>query len=140
MTVMMPAPRLALLFLSGAVAAGSAAAQELPATAADRFALLDRNGDGRISRDEYDGDAFFRVLDADHNYRVTVDEVQAVLGPECDGEFSAAEWVRIADLNGDGELSAEEMRRSSQMRFQSLDANHDETLELSELQMGAGQR
>ena len=137
---MMPAPRLALLFLSGAVAAGSAAAQELPATAADRFALLDRNGDGRISRDEYDGDAFFRVLDADHNYRVTVEEVEAVLGPQRDGEFSAAEWVRIADLNGDGELSAEEMRRSSQMRFQSLDANHDETLELSELQMGAGQR
>jgi len=139
-TVMMLAPRVALLLLCGVVAASTAAAQELPATAADRFALLDRNGDGRISRDEYDGDAFFRVLDADHNYRVTVDEVQAVLGPQRDGEFSAAEWVRITDLNGDGELSAEEMRRSSQMRFQSLDANHDENLELSELQMGVGRR
>jgi len=63
-----------------------------------------------------------------------------VLGPPRDGEFSAAEWVRITDLNGDGELSAEEMRRSSQMRFQSLDANHDENLELSELQMGVGRR
>jgi len=138
--MMMLAPRVALLLLCGVVAAGTIAAQELPATAADRFALLDRNGDGSISRDEYDGDAFFRVLDADHNYRVTVDEVQAVLGPQRDGEFSAAEWVRITDLNGDGELSAEEMRRSSQMRFQSLDANHDENLELSELQMGVGRR
>jgi Ca2+-binding EF-hand superfamily protein len=63
-----------------------------------------------------------------------------VLGPQRDGEFSAAEWVRIADLNGDGELSAEEMRRSSEMRFQNLDANHDENLELSELQMGIGRR
>ncbi|AOX61545.1 hypothetical protein BIZ42_04670 [Stenotrophomonas sp. LM091] len=136
----MSAPRIALLALSGVLAAGAAAAQDLPATASDRFAMLDRNGDGKVSRDEYDGDAFFRVVDADHNYRVSVDEVQAVLGPQRDGEFSAAEWVRIADQNGDGEMSAEEMRRSSEMRFQRLDANQDGNLELSEVRMGIGQR
>ncbi len=136
----MSAPRIALLVLSGVLAASAAAAQDLPATASDRFAMLDRNGDGKVSRDEYDGDAFFRVVDADHNYRVSVDEVQAVLGPQRDGEFSAAEWVRIADQNGDGELSDEEMRRSSEMRFQRLDANQDGNLELSEVRMGIGQR
>jgi len=138
--VTMSAPRIALLVLSGVLAAGAAAAQDLPATASDRFAMLDRNGDGKVSRDEYDGDAFFRLVDADHNYRVSVDEVQAVLGPQRDGEFSATEWVRIADQNGDGELSAEEMRRSSEMRFQRLDANQDGNLELSEVRMGIGQR
>lgn len=136
----MSAPRIALLVLSGVLAAGAAAAQDLPATASDRFAMLDRNGDGKVSRDEYDGDAFFRLVDADHNYRVSVDEVQGVLGPQRDGEFSATEWLRIADQNGDGELSAEEMRRSSEMRFQQLDANQDGNLELSEVRMGIGQR
>ncbi|MEL3952182.1 EF-hand domain-containing protein [Stenotrophomonas bentonitica] len=136
----MSAPRIALLVLSGVLAAGAAAAQDLPATASDRFAMLDRNGDGKVSRDEYDGDAFFRLVDADHNYRVSVDEVQGVLGPQRDGEFSATEWLRIADQNGDGELSAEEMRRSSEMRFQRLDANQDGNLELSEVRMGIGQR
>ena len=136
----MSAPRIALLVLSGVLAAGAAAAQDLPATASDRFAMLDRNGDGKVSRDEYDGDAFFRLVDADHNYRVSVDEVQAVLGPQRDGEFSATEWLRIADQTGDGELSAEEMRRSSEMRFQRLDANKDGNLELSEVRVGIGQR
>jgi len=32
------------------------------------------------------------------------------------------------------------MRRSSEMRFQRLDANQDGNLELSEVRMGAGQR
>lgn len=126
------------LLLLGFAAADRAGAQALPATATDRFALLDRNGDGRVSRDEYDGDLFFKLADADNNYRVTVDEVQAVIGPQRDGEFSAAEWVRIADQNGNGELSAEEMRRSSEMRFQNLDANRDDNLELSEVRMGIG--
>jgi Ca2+-binding EF-hand superfamily protein len=105
-------------------------------TAAERFATLDRNADGEVSKDEYDGTTLFQALDADHNNRVTVAEVQALLGPDKDGQLTAADRIRVADLNGDGELSDEEVRRVAEMRFQSLDTDHDEVLTLAELQSG----
>ncbi|WP_312319062.1 EF-hand domain-containing protein [Stenotrophomonas sp.] len=114
----------------------AAHAQQLATTAAERFATLDRNADGEVSKDEYDGTTLFQALDADHNNRVTVEEVQALLGPDRDGQLTAADRIRVADLNGDGELSDEEVRRVVEMRFQSLDVNHDEVLTLSELQSG----
>ncbi len=114
----------------------SAHAQQMATTAAERFATLDRNADGEVSKDEYDGTALFQALDADNNNRVTVEEVQAFLGPDRDGQLTAADRIRVADLNGDGELSDEEVRRVVEMRFQSLDTNHDEVLTLSELQSG----
>jgi len=111
-------------------------AQSVGDTAAQRFAALDKNNDGRVSDDEYDAGALFRTLDADHNYRVSVEEVQAVLGPDRDGQLTAADRIRVADLNGDGELSEEEVSRVADMRFQSLDTNHDQELTLAELQVG----
>jgi len=123
-----------LLLCLGVAAAGHA--QSVGDTAATRFATLDKNSDGVVSEDEYDGSALFRTLDADHNYRVTVEEVQALLGPDRDGQLTAADRIRVADLNGDGELSDEEVRRVAEMRFQSLDTNHDNDLTLAELQVG----
>ncbi len=105
-------------------------------TAAERFPTLNRNSDGEVSKDEYDGTTLFQALDADHNNRVTVSEVQALIGPDKDGQLTAADRIRVADLNGDGELSDEEVRRVAEMRFQSLDTDHDEVLTLAELQSG----
>ncbi len=111
-------------------------AQQVSTTAAERFATLDRNADGEVSKDEYDGTTLFQALDADNNYRVTVEEMQVLLGPDRDGQLTAADRIRVADLNGDGELSDEEVRRVAEMRFQSLDTDHGEVLTLSELQSG----
>lgn len=122
----------------GLSATAATHAQDIPTTAAARFAQLDRNQDGRISLEEYGGGAFFRALDTDHNYRLSAAELQAVLGPQRDGQPSVADRIRVADLNGDGELSAEEVARSAQMRFQWLDGNHDGSLDLAELQAGFG--
>lgn len=127
-------PSCSLLLCLGVV--GTSHAQAVGDTAAQRFAALDRNGDGRVSDDEYDGGALFRLLDADHNYRVTVEDLQDVLGPDRDGQLTASDRIRVADLNGDGELTEEEVERVTDMRFQSLDANHDNNLTLAELQVG----
>jgi Ca2+-binding EF-hand superfamily protein len=129
--------RLVLTIALTALTWGTAAhAQVRGETAAERFATLDRNADGEVSKDEYDGTTLFQALDADHNNRVTVAEVQALLGPDKDGQLTAADRIRVADLNGDGELSDEEVRRVAEMRFQSLDTDHDEVLTLAELQSG----
>ena len=130
MKTLLPCVCSCLLLLSPAYA------QQRATTAAERFATLDRNADGEVSKDEYDGGALFQALDADNNNRVTVEEMQALLGPDRDGHLTAADRIRVADLNGDGELSDEEVRRVVEMRFQSLDTDHDEVLTLSELQSG----
>lgn len=121
-----------------AIAVGHA--QDAPPTAAARFDQLDRNHDGRVSADEYDGKAVFAVLDANQNYRLSLDEVQTVLGADRDGQLSAADRLRVADLNGDGELSQTEVSRFAEMRFQRLDSNHDDQLTLAEFQSGFWRR
>jgi len=83
-------------------------------------------------------DALFSALDADHNYRITASELDAVLGPQGDGMPSAADRIRNLDRNGDGELNDEEMRNAAETRFQWLDKNQDGKLDLSELKSGFG--
>ncbi|WP_172448071.1 hypothetical protein [Stenotrophomonas sp. VV52] len=116
--------------------AASAQAQKVGDAAAQRFASLDKNGDGRVSDDEYDGAALFRLLDGDRNYKVTVEDIQEVVGPDRDGQLTAADRIRVADLNGDGELTEEEVSRVADMRFQSLDVDHDNNLTFAEFQSG----
>ena len=111
---------------------------DTPTTAADRFAQLDRNRDGVVSKDEYSADALFSLLDTDHNYRISAAELEAVLGPQDDGMPSAEDRIRNLDRNGDGELNDEELRTAAEARFQWLDKNADGKLDLSELKSGFG--
>ena len=107
-------------------------------TAADRFATLDTNHDGTVTRDEYTADALFSALDANHDFRITAPELEAVIGPQQDGMPSADERIRTLDHNGDGGLNDEEMRTAAEARFQSLDTNQDSRLDLAELRSGLG--
>jgi Ca2+-binding EF-hand superfamily protein len=126
---------LVALLALGLAAPGFAQA---PPTAADRFAILDTNHDGTVSRDEYTADALFSALDADHNFRISPQELEAVIGPQQEGMPSAAERIRTLDHNGDGALNDEEMRNAAEARFQSLDRNQDDKVDLSELKAGLG--
>lgn len=121
-------------------AAADGHAQDTPTPASARFAALDRNHDGTVSAGEYDSSAVFAALDSNQNYRLSLDELQTVLGPDRDGQLSAADRLRVADLNGDGELSSEEVGRFAEMRFQALDSNHDQQLDLAEFQSGFWRR
>ena len=128
----------ALFLVLAAACPGLCAAQGLPRTAAERFAALDANGDGVLSKYEYDSDALFAAVDDDHNNRISAAELQGLLGPQADGALSAANRIAVADGNSDGELTDEELRRGLEFRFNWLDKNKDGNVDLAELKSGFG--
>ena len=116
------------------------ASTRLPQNAEQRMAAMDENGDGVLSEDEYE-DAMtraFRDLDADHNNRVSADELGSASGPQQDGMLSPADRIRRVDVNTDGELTEEELTRGAEQAFQLLDTSKDGTLDLGELKSGGG--
>ena len=127
-----------LLLVLGSVPASICMAQALPETAAAGFEALDTNQDGAVSKYEYDSSDLFRAIDSNRNNRISPDELEAVLGPQQDGTASAADRIRVADGNDDGELSDEELRRAAEMRFSWLDKNSDDQLDLAEMKSGFG--
>ena len=127
--------RAALLSIAaGLCLAGMASAQSADA----RFAELDTNRDGVVDKYEFDSNAAFSSMDADRNNRISAAEVEAMIGPQMDGMPSAADRIRGADENGDGELTEEELRRGAEYRFQWLDANRDDEVDISEMRAGFG--
>lgn len=115
-----------------------ASAQVPAATAAEYFETLDSNQDGRVDQGEYESSNLFAQLDSDRNNRITAAELETILGPQEDGTPSAADRIRLADNNDDGELSDEELRRNAEMQFDRLDGNADGYLDLAELKAGFG--
>ena len=114
---------------------------QVPATSAtEHFETLDTNQDGRVDQGEYESSNLFAQLDGDRNNRVTADELEAILGPQLDGMPSAADRIRLADQNDDGELSDEELRRAGEMQFERMDSNADGYLDLAEMKSGFGIR
>jgi Ca2+-binding EF-hand superfamily protein len=130
--------RRAAIVLLSLLPAGICAAQVIPASSEARFKMFDTNGDGVVNKLEYNSSALFSAIDSNDNNRISEEELQAVLGPQQDGMLSAADRIRVADGNQDGELTDEELRRAVEMRFAWLDQNMDGKLELSEMKSGFG--
>jgi Ca2+-binding EF-hand superfamily protein len=87
---------------------------------------LDKDGDGRISREEAAGSprlaAHFDQVDANHDGFLTRDELKAARRA-----MHQAHWAKI-DTNGDGKVSLDEAKANAPrlaQHFDQVDANHD---------------
>jgi Ca2+-binding EF-hand superfamily protein len=130
--------RCAVLLLSAGLASPAVAAEGV--TAAAGFNALDVDKDGVVSRYEYDGDVAFAAMDADGDRRLSAVEIDSLLGRLAKEGPSAAERIVVADLDHDGQLDENELRKGAEMRFTSMDRNGDGNLDETEFATGFGVR
>lgn len=108
----------------------------------DKFAKMDGNGDGKISRAEHSAGAqqMFAEMDANSDGIVTAAEMDAKksMKPDAAGrtEMSAKEKIKAIDQNADGQLTAAEHAAGSETMFGKMDTNGDGALSKEELKAG----
>jgi len=109
----------------------------------DKFKMMDTDGDGKISRDEYAAGSkkMFDKMDADKNGKVTAAEMEAhhqqMTGKKAgQTEMTTTEKIKMVDSNGDGELTVEEFETGAKTMFDKMDTNHDGYLTRAELEAG----
>ncbi len=130
------------LMRNGAPAAG---ANNLGMFAVDpmgRFKALDKNGDGKVSRDEFTGrPAMFERVDANKDGFLEAAEVKALVAsaskPPSPAAVPSQPGARIMamDKNGDGKVSRAEYTGAAAL-FDRLDANGDSFLDKEEAAEG----
>lgn len=96
---------------------------------------LDRDGDGRVSRDEQAGAAnqTFRAMDADHDGQVTATEMDAVRR-DLYGAGRTAIAIAQVDTDHDGRISAAEHGAATGLGFEQTDMDRDGFLTLQDLE------
>ncbi|KGQ19318.1 hypothetical protein LF41_2968 [Lysobacter dokdonensis DS-58] len=114
------------------IASAPLAAQQIATTASERFARLDVNHDGGLSKYEVDADVFIAALDNDGDHLVSPSELLPLLGADAT-EATALDRVRVADRNADDKLDVNELDRGSEMRFKWMDENGDGNVDPQEL-------
>ena len=120
--------------LIAAVLVGALTAVAAPALCADTLnaaatmALVDRNKDGRIDREEYHQrmTEVFYFADVDKDGKVTYAELAVVTAVD-------PEAFKKADRDGDGKLSLYEFLYIVHRDFDAADRNQDGTIDMQEL-------
>jgi len=107
-------------------------AAQIATTAAERFARLDVNHDGGLSKYEVDAEVFIAALDTDGDHAISAAELAPLLGPSVT-EAQALDRVRVADRNADDKLDEAELDRGSEIRFKWMDTNGDGNVDQQEL-------
>jgi Ca2+-binding EF-hand superfamily protein len=102
----------------------------------ERFRALDKNGDGKISKTEFDGPAaMFTRIDANKDGMLARGEVDRFAATGGNG-FPAPRFVAM-DRDGDGRISRQEFRGGPAV-FDRLDTDKDGFLSLPEFRSAAG--
>jgi Ca2+-binding EF-hand superfamily protein len=98
------------------------------------LARFDRDGNGAVTRDEMRTTALerFDKMDANHDGRLTLDEIQAA------HRERAAQHFAAKDVNKDGKLTKDELPNMPDEVFARLDTNKDGALTPDELAAKAG--
>jgi Ca2+-binding EF-hand superfamily protein len=111
--------------LAALLLAGPSTAQTPDAELRERFRAADRNGDGKIDREEFHQRSVeqFYFRDAARRGHLTREQVQG----------TSDEAYKAADRDGDGRLSLEEFLNARHKDFEAADTNRDGTLSLEEI-------
>jgi Ca2+-binding EF-hand superfamily protein len=118
-----------ILALASLLLTGSAMAQPAAPTSEDvarAFQETDRNGDGKIDREEFHQRTVevFYFLDTNRDGYLVVGEIAVV----------SVELFRSADRDGDGKLSLQEYLNARFKDFEAMDANGDGVITREELE------
>ncbi len=135
--------------LATVLAAGGAVAQTAaPQAAQALFQKADVDGDGRLTRAEFDAarQGRFAQADADHDGRLAMTELRALRPegasqPQRRPSMDQIQKLRAIDRNGDRAIDAAEFRAIGDERFASVDRNRDGSIgrdEIAELARGLG--
>jgi len=141
--------------------AGQAAPQtmskaELSTAISQRFAAIDANKDGFVTREEIASiqtkalnqaqaarqekmESEFKKLDTNNNGSLSLDEFKAAAPPVRASETPDAMLAGL-DSNKDGKVSAEEYRAKPLANFDKVDSNKDGTITQAEVAAAAGKR
>lgn len=108
-----------------------------PAEMAQRFKEADKNGDGKVTQDEFPGPAErFAMLDRNKDGAVTPDEMEAAMR-EGAGKAGGKRMFERFDKNGDGKVTRDEFPGGDD-GFQKADKNGDGALTPDEMQAPGG--
>ncbi|MBB6096235.1 Ca2+-binding EF-hand superfamily protein [Povalibacter uvarum] len=108
----------------------------------DKMAMMDTDGDGKITQAEHAAGAknMFVKLDANADGKVTAAEMDAAhksMGHDKAGKgMSSADKIAKLDTDGDGALSSEEHSAGSKKMFGRMDADGDGNLTAAEWKAG----
>jgi Ca2+-binding EF-hand superfamily protein len=127
------------------------AAASGPVTAKQIISSMDKNGDGKISKDEASEDLklFFGDIDANGDGAIDVKEAQAMAKyanklhsgsskpAPAPGHVTAKQIISYLDKNGDGKISKDEASKELNPYFEQIDANKDGVIDAKEAQVMA---